>query len=80
MNNALKDYITNFCKIYNCDIDKIALEAKKTRYRMKVVIESGKMNIDTYFALCGALSRLSAMYNEGYYLVRIKNCIMKNKC
>lgn len=71
----LQEVLDQFCSNYNVTRTKIAQEAGISRSNITAMTKRSTMNLDTYFKLCTALSRLSNMYDEGYYLVRIKHAL-----
>lgn len=70
--NKLKELMKLFCANYHCTFEKIANEAGLKKGNFSRIISNQRMTIDTYFAICDAMSKLSNMYDESYYLVRIK--------
>lgn len=70
--NKLKELLKLFCSNYNCTLTTIAHEAGINKSNFSRIINAQRMTIDSYFAICDAMSRLSNMYDESYYLVRIK--------
>ena len=76
-NNALKAYLYKFCSMYHCTIEDIAKTAGTSKSNLHRMMKAQKMNIDSYFALCDALSKISNMYDSSYYLVRIKFALTK---
>lgn len=70
--NRLKELMHLFCKNYNCTFEKIATEAGLKKGNFSRIVNCERMTLDSYFAIADALGRLSNMYDESYYLVRIK--------
>lgn len=75
----LQEVIDQFCRNYGVTRSKIAEEAGLNRSSITAIIKRNTMHIDTYFALSTALSKLSNMYDEGYYLVRLKHALTMKK-
>ena len=70
--NKLKELMKLFCANYNCTFEKIANEAGLKKSNFSRIINSKRMTIESYFAIADAMSKLSYMYDESYFLVRIK--------
>jgi len=70
--NKLKELMKLFCANYNCTFEKIANEAGLKKSNFSRIINSKRMTIESYFAIADAMSKLSNMYDESYFLVRIK--------